>query len=107
MYKTCIFLTFVITSFNSEADMLCDMYGQDDVLCQSERLGNEYTRMINLDSKCRKGDDSACRELGALRKEQRRNSERRASANDIYKLRMKCYEYDNQEACDLLRELQN
>jgi hypothetical protein len=105
MNQKLIILVFMFFTLNVDAGMLCDMYGQNDVLCQSEKMGDTYTEILDLDDKCDKGDDSACRKLAEIRKRQTRDDEIKASAKDLKKLRIKCYQYDNQEACSTLEEL--
>jgi len=95
----------MVLAVNADASNMCNMYGQDDVLCQSQRLGDDITGRMTLDDKCYKGDDSACRELAKRRIKIKKDDDRKGSSRDIYKLRMKCYEYDNEEACNTLEEL--
>lgn len=74
-----ICLGFMVFTMKANAD-LCDMYGQNDILCQSiqlqrqlqpEAMLEELDRQINrnfnmLVSRCYRGDQAACNRLGAM-----------------------------------------
>lgn len=89
---------------NSHADA-CSMFGQNDILCESEKLGEEIEEDMRLDQKCFEGDDLACRKLAELRKKFDREEKNISYKKYIYELRMQCYQSNDRAACNRLDEL--
>jgi len=98
-----IFMSFTM---NVNASTMCKMYGPNNTLCQSQRLSQRYSKDHSLEVKCRDdGDDAACRELAKHRKSSMAETNKRISAEPLYRLRMDCYQFDKQEACAALEDM--